>query len=376
MARRDEDRRPTTPLRDVRGRHTAEALREALERDGVLFSDALPPRPPSGSVSTVSIVVGTGRHDTSDSAPSSPASASSASSKRGSDDVATLTAPPLITTPQERALRLAALSQQIWLVCQRYRDAICCRGWKCWQTSSCGGAFVQDGRGRRSFEHREPVLHADPVHVGQYAICLSFLRRCRRARAPISSDTLFRVLDAYVLGGLERHPCGSPEHASSDGVGFGKLVDDHAKLFVYERTRAGMVQDTRPPRGMLVLAALCARCTASDESGSVSGGWTGPGVPLSVEPRPPPLQRSASGRTDAHRRVSSEPTSPDVRYRRSNSAKRFVSVEQSVTAPAATAGTLETNETNETRENWRRTIETLRKRCVTPPAADRLQPHQ
>lgn len=368
MARRGDEQRPTTPLRDLRGRYTAEALREALERDGVLSSDALPPRPPSGSVSMIGATVAIAYQDSSGS---SPASSSSTSSKRGSDDVTTLATPPVATTPQEQALRLAALSQQIWHACRQLGDAVCFRGWKCWQTSSCGGAFVGNDRGRSSFEHREPVRHADPVHVGQYAICLSFLRRCRQARAPISCDTLFRVLDAYVLGGLERHPCGLGERAS-DGVGFGRLVDDHAKLFVHERTRAGMVHDTRPSRGMLVLAALYLGCAPLDESAS----WTGPSVPLSVEPRPPPLQRSASGSTEAHRRVGSEQRVPasehgpttGARYKRSNSATRFVNVDQPRAEPTA--------DTSETRENWRRTIETLRKRCVTPPATERLQLQQ
>jgi hypothetical protein len=88
---------------------------------------------------------------------------------------------------------------------------VCHLGWKCFSSdlSNCGGKLDTLGN---TFVHREPIAYRLSEVVGQFAVCVCFLRGCRRAsQASAISSKILRHLDTFVQSGLESNPCSPPE---------------------------------------------------------------------------------------------------------------------------------------------------------------------
>ena len=157
------------------------------------------------------------------------------------------------------------------------KNSVCRAGWRCWNTVSCGGAFIEDSNGVTKFEHREPIVKND-TDIGQFAICVSFLRKCIPSPNSCSCDTFLKSLDIYISSGFARHPCSNDMFSKSG-------EDDEARKYLVSVDSGGASTDIfskspkgsgiaekrdsirlqRIPRGILIAAGVYLRVARMDE---------------------------------------------------------------------------------------------------------------
>jgi hypothetical protein len=60
------------------------------------------------------------------------------------------------------------------------------------------------------YQHALPIVLTEGGGVGQFVVCLSFLRRCMHSAEGVSCDLFLHAVDEYAASGLEVHSCSVP----------------------------------------------------------------------------------------------------------------------------------------------------------------------
>ena len=133
----------------------------------------------------------------------------------------------------------------------RVGDRLCIYGWRCWEHNSCGGIFgPTEGLNHGNFLHRLPLFPYDPIQLGQFTVCVSFLRKCEPSDQHCEIGRLLRPLDEFVRTGMTHHSCLRASPAREDEI------DEAANEFVHECQNGGEPQALVIHKGILIAAAV------------------------------------------------------------------------------------------------------------------------
>ena len=195
--------------------------------------------------------------------------------------------------------------------------------------------------GVTKFEHREPIIKNE-TDVGQFAICVSFLRKCIPSTTPVSCDIFLKAIDIYIQSGFSKHPCSDTVSKQAEDEEAKKYLNLDKGSCAVERRNS--VRAQRISRGILVAAGIYLRIARlgdliwRDEKG-IEYSVDGPSVEFFLEvpklehaqsfvpPQPSTRARSGSRSLPTSPREVDGPidlsTSPPTKLERTNSNPFF-----------------------------------------------------
>jgi hypothetical protein len=145
-----------------------------------------------------------------------------------------------------------SIETQFRAVIGKVGSKLCMYGWCCWDHNSCGGIFgPSEGLSEGNFLHRLPLFPYDPMQLGQFAVCTSFLRKCEPSDQPTEIGRFLRPLDEYVRTGFKHHSCIKSALPILEDE-----IDEAAREFVHMNQNGGEPYALVIPKGVLMAVAI------------------------------------------------------------------------------------------------------------------------